>query len=83
VRRGAPSNTQTLICLTVTGLQRNMSMPFGDEKNITENSKEKGTGSIQDNLFIITACMASTVTRVLWYRMSVLYDDVCFLSRGI
>jgi hypothetical protein len=40
-------------------------------------------GSIQDNLFIITACMASTVTRVLWYRMSVLYDDVCFLSRGI
>jgi hypothetical protein len=43
VRRGAPSNTQTLICLTVTGLQRNMSMPFGDEKNITENSKEKGT----------------------------------------
>jgi hypothetical protein len=30
-------------------------MPFGDEKNITENSKEKGTGSIQDNLFIITA----------------------------
>jgi hypothetical protein len=41
VRRGAPSNTQTLICLTVTGLQRNM--PSGDEKNITENSKEKGT----------------------------------------
>lgn len=27
-------------------------------------------------MVVMSPCMASTVTRVLWYRMFVLYDDV-------